>query len=340
MATKLPDFIRTQGAVQTPRWNPPVLLWLDRLGGVGLVLVNLATLAGCFATAWWVLDLPTQFTVQFVLAQAIGLAYFLARHRRWPVLMTLPFMVINLVPVSRYYMPAAPATAMAAPSLRVMTLNLWAKNDRSDLVEKLVQAESPDVVLLVEATPRWHALLQGVRARYPYAVPVSDDWNLPSMLLSRWPVKDARVLPLGSRGKPTIVATICPPQTGDAAASCALVIGLHTDRPQSAEGAAARNSQLADLAGFIAQRPERRVIVMGDFNLTPWSPYFRRLLDDAGLHDSAIGRGVRPTWFSRLLPFGLPIDQVLLGPDVTVVDRHVGADVGSDHLPVIADLAF
>jgi endonuclease/exonuclease/phosphatase (EEP) superfamily protein YafD len=153
-------------------------------------------------------------------------------------------------------------------------------------------------------------------------------------------VKDARVLALGSRGKPTIVATICPTQTSDAAAPCALVIGLHTDRPQGAAEAAARNSQLADLAGFIAGQPERHVIVMGDFNLTPWSPYFQRLLDAAGLRDSAIGRGVAPTWFSRLLPFGLPIDQVLLGPDVTVVDRHVGADVGSDHLPVIADLAF
>jgi endonuclease/exonuclease/phosphatase (EEP) superfamily protein YafD len=237
-------------------------------------------------------------------------------------------------------MPAAPATAMAAPSLRVMTLNLWAQNDRSDLVEKLVQAESPDVILLVEATPRWHDLLQGVRARYPYAVPASDDWKLPNMLLSRWPIKDARVLPLGSRGRPTIVATICPTASGDAGAACALVIGLHTDRPQGASAAAARNSQLADLAGFIAAQPERRIIVMGDFNLTPWSPYFQQLLDGAGLRDSAIGRGVAPTWFSRLLPFGLPIDQVFLGPEVTVVDRHVGADVGSDHLPVIADLAF
>jgi endonuclease/exonuclease/phosphatase (EEP) superfamily protein YafD len=221
-----------------------------------------------------------------------------------------------------------------------MTLNLWAQNDHGDLVEKLVQAESPDVILLVEATPRWHDLLQRVRARYPYAVPARDDRNLPNMLLSRWPVKDARVVPLGSRGKPTIVATICPISTGDGTTGCALVIGLHTDRPQSAAAAAARNSQLADLADFVAQQPERRVIVMGDFNLTPWSPYFQRLLDNAGLRDSAIGRGVRPTWFSRLLPFGLPIDQVLLGPEVTVVDRHVGADVGSDHLPVIGDLAF
>jgi endonuclease/exonuclease/phosphatase (EEP) superfamily protein YafD len=234
------------------RWRPLSYLWLDRLVGAGLIFVNLATLAGFFATAWWVLDLPTQFTVQFVLAQALGLAYFLVRRARWPLLLTLPFLAANLIPVSHYYLPAAPATARAVPSLRVMTLNLWAQNDRSDLVEKLVQAESPDVILLVEATPRWHDLLQRVRARYPYAVPASDDRNLPNMLLSRWPVKDARVLPLGSRGRPTIVATICQALTGDGASACALVIGLHTDRPQGAVAAASRNSQLAALAGFIA----------------------------------------------------------------------------------------
>jgi endonuclease/exonuclease/phosphatase (EEP) superfamily protein YafD len=326
--------------MQTQRWNPALYLWLDRLVGAGLILVNLATLVGFFATAWWVFDLPTQFTIQFLFAQALGLAYFLARRARWPLLLTLPFIAANLVPVSRYYMPAAPAVAMAAPSLRVMTLNLWARNDRSDLVEKLVQAESPDVILLVEATPHWHDLLQQLRTRYPYAVPTVEDRNLPNMLLSRWPVKDARVVPLGSWGRRVLVATICRSLTGDGATTCALVFGLQADRPDSAAAAAARDSHLSALAEFIARQPERRVIVMGDFNLTPWSPYFSKFLDGAGLSDSARGRGVAPTWFSRLLPFGLPIDQILLGPDVAVVDRHVGADVGSDHLPVIADLAF
>src|SRR5262245_41483173 len=186
-------FLSYACAMRDSRQKSPIVLWFDRVIGVGLLLANLATLAGCLATLWWILDLPTQFTVQFVLAQAIGLIYFLARHQRWPILLTLPFILINLVPVSRYYMPTAPATAMSTPSLRVMTLSLWAQNDRGDLVEALVQAESPDVVLLVEAAPHWHDLLQQVRARYPYAVPAKDEQNMPNMLLSRWPIKDAQI---------------------------------------------------------------------------------------------------------------------------------------------------
>jgi endonuclease/exonuclease/phosphatase (EEP) superfamily protein YafD len=326
--------------MQIRRWHPALHPWLDRLVGAGLLAVNLATLGGFFATALWLFDLPTQFTVQFVILQGLGLIYFIIRRARWPILLTLPFIAANLVPISRYYVPAAPAAAVAAPNVRVMTLNLWARNDRADLVEDLIRTEAPDIVFLAEATPRWHDLLRQLRASYPYSAPAVDDRTLPIMLLSRWPVKDAKVVHLGSRRRPTIIATICKDSSADSEAACGLVIGLHTDRPLGLSLARSRNTQLDELASLIAQQAERRVIVMGDFNLTPWSPYFRRFLDGARLSDSAIGRGVAPTWFSRLLPFGLPIDQVLLGPDVAVVGRHVGADVGSDHLPVIADLAF
>jgi len=326
--------------MQVRRWHPTVPSWLDPLVGAGVLAVNLATLGGFFATGLWLFDLPTQFTVQFVILQGLALVYFIARRRaRWPILLTLPFIAANLIPISRYYVPAAPAAAVATPNLRVLTLNLWARNDRANLVEGLIQTEAPDIVFLAEATPQWHHLLQQLRPSYPYSAPTVDDRTLPIMLLSRWPVKDAKVVRLGSRGRPTIIATVCKDVSGDKGA-CGLVVGLHTDRPLGPALARSRNTQLDELASLIAQQPERRVIVMGDFNLTPWSPYFHRFLDDARLRDSATGRGVAPTWFSRLLPFGLPIDQILLGPDVEVIQRRVGADVGSDHFPVIADLAF
>jgi endonuclease/exonuclease/phosphatase (EEP) superfamily protein YafD len=34
------------------------------------------------------------------------------------------------------------------------------------------------------------------------------------------------------------------------------------------------------------------------------------------------------------------IDHVLVNPKVAVLDSRLGPDIGSDHLPVIADLAF
>lgn len=58
------------------------------------------------------------------------------------------------------------------------------------------------------------------------------------------------------------------------------------------------------------------------------------------LNDAAIGSDLRSTWVSRFPPFGLPLDQVLVGHGIGVEGRRVGAPIRSDHFPVIADLTL
>lgn len=77
---------------------------------------------------------------------------------------------------------------------------------------------------------------------------------------------------------------------------------------------------------------------MGDFNMTPWSPKFRQLVADSHLRDTVRGFGLQPTWPAGAPQFWIPIDHVLVSPDILVVDRRVGPDLGSDHYPVIVDI--
>ena len=83
----------------------------------------------------------------------------------------------------------------------------------------------------------------------------------------------------------------------------------------------------------------RPVIVAGDLNTTPWSHGFQRLIRPRGLRDSAVGHGVQTTWNARRWVPRIPIDHVVVSPEVRVVARRVGPDVGSDHLPIEATLA-
>ena len=73
-------------------------------------------------------------------------------------------------------------------------------------------------------------------------------------------------------------------------------------------------------------------------DLTPWAPEFSSLLARGNLRDTGPYRGLLATWFSRLPFVGLLIDHVLVSPDIGILANRVGADLGSDHLPVIADL--
>lgn len=36
----------------------------------------------------------------------------------------------------------------------------------------------------------------------------------------------------------------------------------------------------------------------------------------------------------------IPIDHCLHSPDITVINRRVGSDVGSDHYPLIIDFSI
>jgi endonuclease/exonuclease/phosphatase (EEP) superfamily protein YafD len=60
------------------------------------------------------------------------------------------------------------------------------------------------------------------------------------------------------------------------------------------------------------------------------------------------GLGIHPTWPTpgtyRRLPklltplLAIPIDHCLVSHDITVSNLYVGPNIGSDHLPLVADL--
>ena len=90
---------------------------------------------------------------------------------------------------------------------------------------------------------------------------------------------------------------------------------------------------------MLATQAGPRAILAGDLNGTPWclEPHLTWRLQDAR---ATAGAGLATTWPARLLdPFRIPIDHVLHARNVTCTRLRVGPRIGSDHLPLIADLA-
>lgn len=83
-------------------------------------------------------------------------------------------------------------------------------------------------------------------------------------------------------------------------------------------------------------------VVVGDFNTPVESTIYRRVWGDLinGFDRVGKGYGITQRVAVKGFTFGARIDHVLTGPGLTPRVCQIGPDVGSDHLPVVADVSF
>jgi endonuclease/exonuclease/phosphatase (EEP) superfamily protein YafD len=114
------------------------------------------------------------------------------------------------------------------------------------------------------------------------------------------------------------------------------IVLTHPPPPISARALAMQYVQLAEIAPRAAGAGP--VVIMGDFNATPWSRPFAWLREHTGLCDSRAGFGIQASYPTESTLLRIPIDHLLASCTVGVRDRRIGRDVGSDHVPVLVDL--
>jgi endonuclease/exonuclease/phosphatase (EEP) superfamily protein YafD len=100
-----------------------------------------------------------------------------------------------------------------------------------------------------------------------------------------------------------------------------------------------RNLEFKDL-GSIVNSNQNSMIVAGDFNASTWSPSYQSFVHETKLNDARFGFGVIPTFPTNFPPIMIPIDQCLVSSDLKILDFNSGPNIGSDHLPVILEVAL
>ena len=116
------------------------------------------------------------------------------------------------------------------------------------------------------------------------------------------------------------------------------VLSTHPLAPTEKERANLRDAQLAFAADWAGDQTGA-FFGAGDFNATPWSAPFRQMLAASDLVNSQSGFGLQPSFpATSPLVLRVPIDHLLHGPDLIVLDRQLGPAMGSDHFPLLVDL--
>jgi endonuclease/exonuclease/phosphatase (EEP) superfamily protein YafD len=215
--------------------------------------------------------------------------------------------------------------------VRVLVLNVHTESSTFEQVRQLIEDIHPDVVGLVEVDDRWLRGVAPVVAQFGGRLERPRGDNFGVALYTRAPLAGS-IEELGG-SLPVAVGSV----NIDGASFSIMLI--HPLPPVSAAALVAQREEL-DAVADRAHTLAGPVVIMGDFNATPWSRPYRRFLASSGLCDSRAGFGIQATFPAASVVLRIPIDHLLATCSVGIADRHVERDVGSDHLPIVLDLVI
>ena len=281
----------------------------------------------------WRADLLAHFREPALALSLVG-AMVLARASRAGSVVLAALTLWQAGNLATCYAPnPVPPDPQATARLRLVVANVLVDNpDRQGLID-LVRRERPDVLGLVEASRAWLAGLSPIQAEYPwrYDFPAQDDGSGLALWLKQRPRLVERIDPLTTGGNPVVHAVL--DLDGRAVHLWLVHFVSPLERPEVLP-AGREFEALADLVGL----DRGAKLVVGDFNSTDGSPHFARFLSRSGLRDSRIGFGRQGSWPAGS-PYRIAIDHAFLSPELAVARRALGGRIGSDHLPLLLEVA-
>ncbi|MBL8269986.1 endonuclease/exonuclease/phosphatase family protein [Steroidobacter sp.] len=301
---------------------------------LGTAVVWLSLLAGLLGRLAWPFDLFAHFRVQYAVSFVL-LAAVAAMLRRYGLALAAAFgFVISSVALFPYVSTEPVATAAATPNgatFRLLSFNVWFRNPDMARVAEYIEQSQADAVVLLELTPPQAETLLPLLPSYPhYHIEPS---RMGAAVFTKWPMLSAESVPLSHSG------AIAARMTVDWRGTPVNVLGVHLNWPLGPRNSEFRNQELSELVEF-SKAQQGPLIVAGDFNLTPWSEYFAAALERSGLHDAAVGFGLARSWPAQFAPVGMRIDHCWLSPQWRSLSAAIGPSLGSDHLPLVADLSL
>lgn len=311
---------------------------------------SIATVLGFAGSMWWIFELLQHARPQYCLILVCALVVGGISRRAWSFVWCIP-LLLNLALIVPLFFSSGrgsypeQANLPQSRTLRIIHATLDNQNLDTTRAIQYIESQDVDLILLLEVTSRSLSDLESSLSRYRVvASEPRENSHGSAMLLPVKPSKPVEVvatqilhLPHWSE-RPMLQATI---RWGGKDVE---ILSIQLTRPQNSGGSAFQKIEFDAAANWLVRQQKegkREVIAIGDFNSTPWSGWFREFLHDAELRNSQQGFGLQPTWHSALpSPLRIAIDHCLHSKSITTVNRAIGPNIGSDHLPIFVELGF
>jgi len=300
----------------------------------GALVLALFSLAPYMPVSTVATDLPSHFVLQYFIGSIVlAIITLVDKYPKWVFGVAVFAFVLNLLQLWPQTPFGTPPMVAGAP-LKILQTNVLFLNSDVESLKAMIAVEKPDLIVAEEVTPAFETMFGTLKADYPNQTIWAEEHDARGLaVLSKDPLDrmerhdfDAQkpvptmVFALKHDGQEITFVSVHPPTPN---------VSLQT-----------RDNIFNGIADMFKDRAFP-LVVLGDFNATPYSPALQRLTNALQLTNARRGRGINGTWPTALPAFlRLPIDNALLFDTIGVVDYHLGPDIGSDHLPSVITIAF
>ncbi len=244
--------------------------------------------------------------------------------------------VLSVWPVATglfyYSAPVEPVVYNHSALVSITSINLLSSNQQYETVLDHLQHLDSDLIAVLELTSTWdQRIRERLAATHPHCITSpSSDGNFGIGVYSRLDWSFADIVYFDS-DQPSIEVELKDQPFR--------LIATHPIPPISQQNFERRNLQLWSISQAVNDSPLPTAVV-GDLNLTPWSPVFHRFA--ANSHLKRVGRRecFVPTWYAKrdVWPLGLSLDHILITSSLQPCEFQIGPAIGSDHRSVTAML--
>ena len=309
------------------------------LGWGAALAVLVLTTSFWVSRSFWLADVANLFRPAILLLAVVALG--LAIGGRAVGLGTLAVLLaganIYLLLLPQMTLPTALPSGSRLPPVTVASFDVVSDDSLPDFTQWVKDKKTrPDLVAVQNLTNPWRTRIAQLTDVYPYSA--SSLYRQPGVredILSRFPILDAAVYrPAG--GRTAVTATVI------IEGQPVKVFVIDPNKATGQSRWAERNQYLGLVSQWVAsQAAGQPAMMLGDWNVTPWSPFFSDVFEQSGLRRG--DKGVLPPATHTLAHLPIPLlglndDHIAASRRVSVEGCAPGPDLGSDHLPLICQV--
>lgn len=289
------------------------------------------------APYFWFADLFRHFVFQYLIGAVILLVTLAAFRAKVGAAVMLVIALSCLFEIYRATPQAQPPAAVNT-SIKIAHFNKLFLKPNHDGLMQWIETEQADILVIQEADAQALQRLQE-RSDYPYVHHKIYEQNpFGFIFLSKHEIKSYDLMYFaGSKLENPYFKAVVSVDGHDIT-----IFSAHPAPPVDYTYATQRNTEIAALTERIVQDKSSRIIVSGDFNITPYSPYFKGMIRKTALrneYSSFLIPASWPSWYFDYI-FQVPIDHILHKGDLELIEKRRGPHLGSDHYSLIATYAL